>query len=220
MSIRDQISADSVKPSSPTAETKVEELVASALPVSKSPLATQKPANQLSVIRNKSDVPELMKLIGIGAVSFLITVGIGVGLGLGLLLFTNHQIKPNPLTSALTSPTPAPAVTAAPSPTVTASASSQVDPAKVKLLVVNATTIPGHAGKVAQALKAAGFTNVQTGNAKGQYPKGSYLLMKTADSALLDLIKTKTSLADLTAQSTVATEDADGKYTAVVVLAE
>jgi hypothetical protein len=34
------------------------------------------------VIKNKTDVNELMKLIAIGAASFVITVGIGIGLGL------------------------------------------------------------------------------------------------------------------------------------------
>lgn len=182
-----------------------------------SEIQTKKTSTLSNVIKNKSDINGLMKLIAIGVGSFIVTVGIGIGVGLALVFFTNNQIKPNSLLSAIV--TPSPVLSETPTPTVT---QTQLDPAKLKILVVNATTISGYAGKVAEKLKAAGFGQVKTNNAAGEYDPGTYLLIKTADPALLELIKSKTELTELTAKtdSSITVEDAKAEYTAVVVLAK
>lgn len=56
---------------------------------------------------------------------------------------------------------PSPTLTASP----TASASAQIVPAEVKISVLNGTMTTGLAGKVAEILEQAGYTNTTTGNA-------------------------------------------------------
>lgn len=189
---------------------------------SKPIVTTVNSSSKSAVIKNKTDVNELMKLITIGVISFVVTVGIGIGLGLGIVLFTNSQAKPSALLSAFASPTPVPSQAAAivVTPTLAASPSAGLNLAKTKLLIVNATSIPGHAGNLASTLKAAGISQVTTGNAKGDYKKGTYLLTKVADQNLFDFVKTKVGVASLSAQMTIATEDVKGEYTGVIVLAQ
>lgn len=173
-----------------------------------------------AVIKNKSDVNGMMKLIGIGVGSFITTVGIGVGVGFGLVLFSNKQISLGSVTTLFTSATPTPIPTTAPVVTPTVTPAAKLDPAAEKILVVNATTIPGHAGKVASSLTKGGFTQVKTGNAQGKYEKGVYLLTKSTNPALVESIKTMTGLTTLQVQATTTTEDSKGDYTAIIVLAE
>ena len=85
---------------------------------------------------------------------------------------------------------------------------------------MNATTIPGHAGKVASSLTKGGFTQVKTGNAQGKYEKGAYVLTKSTNPALVESIKTMTGLTTLQVQTTTTTEDPKGDYSAIIVLAE
>ncbi len=184
------------------------------------PAVVTKKVAPAGVIKNKSDVNGVMKLIGIGVGSFIVTVGIGVGLGLGLVMFTNKQTAANPFTSFFKQATPTPAPTTTPVATPTATPAAKLDPAAEKLLVVNATTIPGHAGKVASSLTKGGFTQVKTGNAQGKYEKGAYVLTKSTNPALVESIKTMTGLTTLQVQTTTTTEDPKGDYSAIIVLAE
>lgn len=173
-----------------------------------------------TVIKNKSDVNGMVKLIGIGVGSFIVTVGIGVGVGLGLVMFSNKQVAANPFTAFFNQAAPTPSPTTAPVVTPTATPAAKLNPAAEKILVVNATTIPGHAGKVAASLTKGGFTQVKTGNAQGKYEKGVYLLTQSTNPALAESIKTMTGLTTLKVQATTTTEDAKGDYTAIIVLAE
>lgn len=189
-------------------------------PKVESSISLKKPAASTNVIKNKSDVNGLMKLIGIGVLSFIVTVGIGVGVGLGLVMFTNKQPVANPFAAIFAKPTPQPSPTTAPVVTPTATPAAKIDPAAEKVLVVNATTIAGHAGKVAAALKTGGFTQVKTGNAQGKYDKGVYLLTKSTNPALVEAIKTMTGLTSIQVQDNMTAEDPKAEYTLVLVLAE
>jgi hypothetical protein len=194
----------------------VEELLTTTGSAAKTVVA-QKP----QVIKNPAHNGHFLKLFLIGLLSFVVTVGLGIGIGLSVVYFTNQGslgklVIPGLHPAPTVEPTKAPAA----SPTPTASSGAQLDPAKLKILVVNATTIPGHAGKVAQTLKTAGFTQVTTGNAKGKYDKGVFVLTQSSDAALADLLKTKSGLSGLVAKTDATAEDPKAEYAAVIVLAE
>jgi len=177
------------------------------------------PSIQRPVIRNKSGSGPLLKMVMITLVALVITVVAGVGIGFAMLRLSE---KNSPLNQAIVV-TPSPATTVilvSPSPTPTATASATIDTAITKVLVVNATTVPGKAGTFKKLLTSAGFKTVDTANAKGTYAeKGNYLLLAEENAELLSILEKNTKL-DLTVKTTKSTEDTKDNYTAVIVLAE
>lgn len=174
------------------------------------------------IIKNQTDEKNMVKLIFIGLASFFATVGVGIGLGLGIMMVSGK--KPAAETTTIQpavpslAPSVAPTATAASGSATTSTSSAQIKRTE-KILVVNATKISGYAGKTATKLKAAGFTTVQTGNAAGTYEKGTYVLMRTKNDALLASLVKATGV-ELKSADGIATEDAKSQYDAVIVLAE
>jgi hypothetical protein len=173
------------------------------------------------VIKNPHNGGKVLQMVFVTAAVFFATVGIGVGIGLAVLSLNNRS-NSEPVSPVSPTPTSTVApVAAPPSPTpATASPSATVNKKATKLLVVNATTIAGHAGKTKKALETAGYGTVTAGNAKGTYAeKGTFVLMKTQDTALIAELEAASGL-KLTFQPGYETEDPAGTNTAVIVLAE
>jgi hypothetical protein len=165
------------------------------------------------VIKNTTDTSHMIKMVFLSIAVLCLTVAIGVGLGLGYLTFFANKNQPEPESPVvLSSPVPSPVPSPSPSPV------SNIDKTK-PVLVVNATTIAGKAGKIKKALTDAGFTTVDTGNAKGEYKSGNILLMKEDNSTVVTEMGAASGLT-LTFSNKVAIEDPKEKYQAVIVLAE
>jgi hypothetical protein len=177
--------------------------------------------NRRPVIKNKNDASALFKVVLITLGALIATVGIGVGIGLGVLKLSENNassLGQNPAVQS--SPTPQ---AAAPSPSLVPSPSPAPALAKDKtrVLVVNATTISGKAGKVKKSLTDAGYKTVDTGNAKGEYKTpGTYLLTDTDNSALLSQLSTDSGLTLSSSTVKKEVEDPKSAYDAVIVLAE
>ncbi len=172
------------------------------------------------VIKNKSDASALirMTLITLGALIATVVVGVGVGfLALSLSEKRNAGLNHNPVVEDTASPV----ASAEPSPLPSPSPVAAIDKSKLKILVVNATSISGHAGKFKKLLTDAGYTSVDTGNAKGEYAEGTgtFILMKEKDQAIIDALQ-KDSQATLTYKDGFETEDTKSAYDVVIVLAE
>lgn len=187
------------------------------------PVTTVQPAPSMpqttpsqSVIKNKSGVGNMVKMLLITLVVFAITVAIGVGVGLSILSLTNK----NSAEDANQVESPAPTESAAPSPTPEASASAQVNRKELSILIVNATGKAGYAGGFKSKLDALDYKSVTTGNAKSDYETGNYVLMKERNDAIISALSQDTGL-DLEYQATgYDSEDANGTNNAVVVLSE
>lgn len=172
--------------------------------------------NDKPVIKNKTGVSSMLKMIFVSIAVFFLTVGVGVGLGISYLSVSqqgSNEASPSPV--ALVSPSPEASLT--PSPVATSSASVNLD--EVTILVVNATSKAGYASTVKKLLTDADFVNVDAGNAKGDYKAGNYLLMTEENSQLLKMVEEATDLT-LTYSSEIKTEDLKGSYDAVLVLNE
>jgi len=184
------------------------------------PSSTPFPPSPRKVIKNNNDAAVLFKIILITLGALVTTVVVGVGVGFSLLKLSEKNesgLNANPVvqTSAAPSIAPAPSPLPSPSPVVVT-----IDKSKFKVLVVNATTTPGLAGKVKSSLAAAGYKLITTGNAKGTYTtKGNFLLIADTEKGLLSTL-TKDSELTLTLGSNKVTEDANGSYSAVIVIAE
>lgn len=166
-----------------------------------------------SIIKDNSGVSTMLKMFFIGLASFFATVGIGVGIGLGFLSFSgNKQEKTAPIVEVATpSPTLAPSPSPTPAPTV--------DKKSLKVLIVNATTKAGYAGKIATTLKSAGYSEAKTGNAKGNYDEGNYLLAKEDDKNLIDMLSKDLDL-EISYKEDKNIEDPKSEYDLVLVLAQ
>lgn len=183
-------------------------------PAMKSAKVTEpEPMTKKPVIKNDRGVNSMVRMIFIGLASFFITVGIGLGIGLGLLTFTKSGETPS---------APAPTETAMPTtqPTATPTPAQQINRTDYDVLVVNATTRAGYAGEIATKLETAGFENVDSGNASGDYEPGSYVLMAEENPALVTLLSEDTDLTLTAAADSKTVEDASNQYDIVVVLAE
>ncbi len=169
------------------------------------------------VIKNKDGVGGMLKTIFIFLASVSITVAIGIGLGLGFIKFTNKNEDAVKVadTPAAVEVSPAPEVT----PTPTAEPEPEINKSEYKILVVNATTIAGHAGKTKTNLENAEFENIKAANAKGEYEAGVYVLLEEEDAAIVKLLSEVTDL-ELKFAEGKDTEDASESYNAVIVLAE
>jgi hypothetical protein len=167
------------------------------------------------VIKNKTGVNSMLKMVFVSLSVFFLTVGIGVGLGLGYLTISNKDKKaeqPEVIAEEVTEETTEEA-------TPTPSPEPEIAKDEVELLVVNATTKAGHAGTIKTLLTDDDFENITAGNAKGDYEGGNYVLMKEENTGLIDLISEATDL-EFEFSDEIKTEDIKGIYDAVVVLAE
>lgn len=167
------------------------------------------------VLKNKTGVSSMLKMIFVSVAVFFLTVGIGVGLGISYLTVSQQvAASPSPTVVLTTSPSPV-AVVASPS----ASPSAALKQEEISILVVNATSKAGYASSIKKKLTDAKFSDVDTGNAKGDYEAGNFLLMTEENSELLTLVEEATGLT-LTYSSEIKTEDLKGSYDAVLVLNE
>jgi hypothetical protein len=163
------------------------------------------------VIKDKAGVNGMLKMFFIGLVSFFVTVGIGLALGLGYLkLSSNKQAEEAPTVEVVeeveVTPTPAPEPV-------------EINKEELSVLIVNATKIAGHASETAGLLDEAGYGSSKASNANGEYEAGVYLLLAEENQDLLKAVSEDTAL-DLVFSDDVKTEDPDGDYDLVIVLAE
>lgn len=179
------------------------------------------PVRQRPVLKNRNSTNSMVKMIGISIAALVITVVVGVGAGLALL--KSSENNPSLTQAASPTPKPSPAVQASPSPAAgTATASAAATPAlkEKKILVVNATGVSGRAGRIKTALSGAGYKTVDTGNAKGKYEEGNFLLMATQDQAALSQLQKDSTLTLTFGTENKSTEDSANKYDIVLVINE
>lgn len=163
-----------------------------------------------NVIKNKTGVGPMLKMIFISVSVFFVTVGVGVGLGLGYLAISGEK-QPTEIVESSPTPTPEPTPTPTPEP--------EINKEEIKILVVNATTKAGYAGTIQDLIEENGFTDVDAANARGDYEDGNYVLMTEENSALIKLLEEATELS-FEYSSDIEVEDLKGSYDAVVVLAQ
>lgn len=179
-----------------------------------------KPLPERKVIKNNNDAGALLKIVLITLGALVTTVVVGVGIGFGLLKLSEKNGAG--LQTPVVQTTPSPKIVTTPTPVVTPSASpsAAIDKSKFKILVVNATTTAGAAGKIKTSLTAAGYKSIATGNAKGTYSTpGNYLLVENKNSGNLSALSKDSGLT-LSLGTTKAAEDATSIYDAVIVIAE
>lgn len=181
--------------------------------------------NKKLVSKKKGSMSSFVKKLFLFLLIFVVVIALGIGVGVLILSMSGKDLfktddLPEPEMSALPTPvpevTPAPVVEATPEPEV----EEEIDPAEFDLLVVNATSVGGLAGKAKTSLEAAGFSGVQTGNAAGTYEEeGTFVLMKTKNTALIKALEEATDRT-MTFDEDIKVEDAAGRYDAVIVLNE
>lgn len=184
-------------------------------PKTAEPIIGKNVKNDKPVIKNKTGVNSMLKMIFVSVAVFFLTVGIGVGLGISYLT-VSEQNTPSPTPVATTTVSPSPVAEVV---TPTASPAAELKVGELSVLVVNATSKAGYASSIKKMLTDADFVDVDTGNARGDYETGNYLLMAEENSQLLTLVEEATDLA-FTYSSEIKTEDLKGSYDAVLVLNE
>ncbi|MCL2110150.1 LytR C-terminal domain-containing protein [Microgenomates group bacterium] len=177
--------------------------------------------------KKKSRRPLIIALIIIVA-----TIAIGCILGkilLGVLdsSVNDESLDDPPIENIVPDPTPEDIPDATTSAQVE-EPEEDFDPAKYSILVVNATNVSGLAGKIKAKLNAAGYKEVVTGNAAGDYDaagdyeglSGDLVLLKTPNLDLIAGLKrdSELNLSHDTNQENYQAEDAIAKYDAVIVL--
>lgn len=166
------------------------------------------------IIKNKAGTGAWFKMLLVMISVFAVTVAVGVGIG---LLVLNLTSQPD---SEVATASPSPVVSVAPSPIPSPSPEAEdLDRSQFSILVVNATTKAGYAGGTRSKLETAGYEEAVAANAKGDYEPGLYVLMPKENTALVTALKADTGL-DLVYETGYETEDPQGQYAAVVVLAE
>lgn len=179
-------------------------------------IKTEKPR-----IQHSSGVWPMMRMILIAIGVFLITVGVGIGIGFAFLKFSAPKSTSDvPVVQVVPTAEPIATPTGSESATPTASAAATVKAKQLKLLVVNATKKAGYASTIKSKIDTAKVGTTTTGNAKGTYTEGILIYQKTADAAVLDKIQKATALTLTEDTKIAATEDPQGAYDIVVVLAE
>jgi len=197
--------------------------------VTAEPVVAQSVTTQAAVekkpIKHSSGVGNMLKMILITTVAFIITIGVGVGVGLGVIKFAVPQEE---TTTPVVEVEEVPEIEELePTETATDSASEsedadvgEIDLAKLKVLVVNATTKAGYAGTIRTQLLAGDFSEVTAGNARGTYDEpGTYIYLKNGGASVTAAITDATKLVPEVSEDAKA-EDAQGQYDVVLVLAE
>lgn len=161
----------------------------------------------------------MLKMVFITIAVFFVTIAIGVGVGLGLLKMSDNKTEDTPATvvtdTAETTETPEATATpeATPEPV-------EINKEELSILVVNATTKAGYAGKIKALVVGAEIEDVDASNANGDYEEGTdYLLMPEENADLQALLEESTGLTfEYSADADV--EDSAGDYDAIIVLAK
>lgn len=182
---------------------------------SKSDMKEEKVTKEVKpeVIKNKTGVNSMLKMVFVSLSVFFLTVAIGVGLGLGYISMSNKEeaVQPEVMEEEVTEEVAEASPTPSPEP--------EIDKETVEILVVNATSKAGYAGTIKKLLTADDFIEVDAGNSKGDYDEGNYILMSEENKGLISLIEKATDL-EFEFSDEIKTEDIKGSYDAVVVLAE
>lgn len=165
------------------------------------------------VIKNSSGVNNMLKMVFITIAVFFITIAIGVGVGLGLLKMSDN--KTEDATPTVVSESPEPTATPEPTPEPVV-----INKEELSILVVNATTKAGYAGKIKTLLVDAEIEDTSASNAKGDYEEGTdYLLMLEENKDLQALLEESTELT-FEYSADIDVEDPSEDYDAVIVLAK
>jgi hypothetical protein len=165
------------------------------------------------IIKNSSGVNNMLKMVFITVAVFFITIAIGVGVGLGLLKMSGNTTEST--TPAIVSQTPEPTSTPEPTPEPVV-----INKEDLSILVVNATTKAGYAGKIKALLVAGEIKDVDASNAKGDYEDGTdYILMLEENEDLQALLEESTELT-FEYSADLDIEDPSEDYDAVIVLAD
>lgn len=174
------------------------------------------------IASESSGKPKAKFIITIIAVVAVLT-GIAVG---GVIIYQN-AVTSKPTTSP--TPTDLPTeVTPSPAAESTSSAQTETDqpvetgefdPAEISVQILNGSGVPGAAGKVADLIKAADFTDIKTGNASAYDYKETEISVKAGQSALLKALSTAIS-DSYTVGATDDQLDADSSYDAVIIVGQ
>jgi len=165
------------------------------------------------VIKNKSGVSGMLKMLFIVLAVFLLTVAIGVALGLAFIVLSQKMAPQQSAQESQPAVESSPAVSPSPSP------EPEITTKDLSVLIVNATTKAGYAGKI-EKLLTADFKSIDTANAKGEYEEGLFVLIQEENQALLAKLTELTDLDLDFSSNDKLVEDPDGNYDLVVVLAK
>ena len=166
------------------------------------------------IIKNSSGVNNMLKMVFITLAVFFITIAIGIGVGLGLLKMSDKSPNKEADPVVVMEPEATPEATATPEP------EAEIDKEALSILVVNATTKAGYAGKIKALLVDAEITDTTAGNSEGDYESGiDYILMTEENDQLKTLLEDASELS-FEFSSEVDVEDPDGDYDAVIVLSK
>lgn len=166
------------------------------------------------VIKNSSGVNNMLKMVFITLAVFFITIAIGIGVGLGLLKMSDKNSTEDASPVVVTEPVATPEPTTTPEPVV------EINKADLSILVVNATSKAGYAGKIKALLIAAEIPGATAGNAEGEYDESTDFILMTKENPQLETLLEDATGLDFTYASEVEIEDADNKYDAVIVLSK
>lgn len=152
-------------------------------------------------------------------IPYLLIGGIALGL-IGLILAVKliffksaTETKPGAADILIESTSGSPS----PSPTPTSTPAVQTDKADLKIQVLNGSGVVGAAGKLAQVLKNADYTNVDTGNASSYTAEGVKIQVKDSQDSLGDDLEKalKDDYEDITVKDNL---DDDSDYDVVITL--
>lgn len=155
-----------------------------------------------------------------GPVLVFLAVALITGVVGGAVLWSRQVLTPGPALlpeGEIVAPTPTPEPTPSPEPIVTESSQfSDAEKAEADILVLNATGIPGLAGKVKAKLAEAGWKSVKTGNAEGTYDGATFVV--TDNENLIPVLEE--DLGVELKQASQLKESQAQEYAAVIILAE
>ncbi len=165
------------------------------------------------VIKNSSGINNMLKMIFITLAVFFITIAIGIGVGMGILKMSDKKTaEVETMPEVVVEPTATPEPTAEPE--------EEIDKENLSILVVNATTKAGYAGKIKTLLTDNEFNKVDAGNAKGEYEDTTdYILMEKENETLHDMLEEATELT-LEYSDKIDVENQNTNYDVVIVLAK
>jgi len=150
---------------------------------------------------------------------FVVLLLLIAGLGALYLLGSSakHTANPtNPIsTQTASTPTPAAVTPTQPSATPSAALSPTSSPTAMSVSVLNGSGTPGAAGKIADALKNAGFTRVTTGNATVFTYTGLTVYVK--DKANLSMVQKDIASLDPSAKVTASVDPTISSDVEVIV---
>lgn len=180
-----------------------------------SPVEQQQPAMAVTPPPRKSSDGGKKIFVFIGV--FLATVAVGLALGFGAIALLNKDTQK----AENITPEPTP-VTEVEVPVATESAEvlEEIDRAKEKILVVNATKTAGLAGKLQTTLKSAGYTQVETGNSADAelYTTETYYVLVPEENKSLVTDLEKATNKTLTTGTSYDDEDGGKDYDAIIVI--